>query len=352
MSRRRTVAASLAVALLAAGACSGGADPDPDETPGDPVDHLAGSCEPFMRFLGVQTAQAPVRVPQDPRVALAELQSVEAPDTASAAEVAEWDDWVARRASVLYTGGEISFDTPDLYHDLMSDCLASGYEQEDFGVSLDDADLPPFADPPDDGGIEVVEQGVQAMGADSAGDEMASYGVILENTSDLAVVNVSVSVSLVDDAGEPVHDASAVGTDVVPVLRPGERYGIGRTLYVDRPGAASVEVTGLDPDDVSDAGDVQWWPVDHDLITFPEIAVDPPTIVRSDNESYVLELTFESELATPARRDVFAIFRDGDDRVVGGVHELVEVRPGRGFGEIYEHYIVPGADHARTEVYM
>jgi hypothetical protein len=209
------------------------------------------------------------------------------------------------------------------------------------------------AQAPGGGGLKVVESGV-SMSADKLGDTMATYGVLLENTSaDQVAYDAQIFVTLLDSGGQPVSDRLEKSTRVSKTLRfaaPQQRIGLGQYVYVDRGRAVtSVRV---------EIGDSWWLPASGARIaplTTSELKADS----TDGGDAMRVTFTVDNGYAVAVKRVAIALVRNTAGAIVGGTgpeevkDSLGDFAPGRSQGEIRSLGSPPvGVDFSRTEVYV
>jgi hypothetical protein len=220
--------------------------------------------------------------------------------------------------------------------------------------------------------VRVAETGFSATpdpegvadGPEGIADNILSYGVVVENTSDYVAHNVSVDVRLLDAggntideiSGEPITDPSL--SQVLTRLLPGEHIGVGSTTPHFGAEVTDVRVE-LEPDLWSSVVDDVWA---HQPITTSEVATqrgrDGSTLTFTVDAAYTIEM-LRGRLRVESHYS--AIFRDGDGAVVGGAScctepggpdVTVELPPGRSQAALHLDDGTPAvADDARTEIY-
>ncbi|SFO17002.1 hypothetical protein [Amycolatopsis rubida] len=161
---------------------------------------------------------------------------------------------------------------------------------------------------PTGGGIEVVEKGVSSSG-------LASMGAVLRNTSDRIAYRTKVALKVVVSVNglPPGPIQGAPMTMEIPVMRPGERIGIGRTL---------INVGGNDKVDSADI-DVQtttWLPnvalgSFSPATTIYESTSRVPASPPADAIRYTEKSTNCRALSS---RRTAVVFRDASGKIVGG----------------------------------
>lgn len=204
------------------------------------------------------------------------------------------------------------------------------------------------AQAPGGGGLKVVESGV-SMTTDGRGDTMATYGVLLENTSrDHVAYDAEISVTMLDASGQPIGDRLEKATRVTKTLRfaaPRQRVGLGRYVYVDRGHTVtSVKV---------EIGAAWWLPASETRIA--PLATSGLTTTTDDTVH--IRFTVDNGYPIPVKRVAMALLRDAAGAIVGGTgpeevqESLGEFPPGRSPGEIESiGGAPPGLDLGRTEV--
>lgn len=201
---------------------------------------------------------------------------------------------------------------------------------------------------------------------DSAAYGSVSYGFVVENTSDQVITSLPITYRFLDAAGEVIvehrtafsDDDDTGDTESIPVLRPGERVGIGGMKYPGRPGAAEIQVEIGEPGDWMP--EAVWYEVngygrrDRGELTITDLDVRP----GDDNEpvtTFTVESSFEQDWQPTA---VYVVFYNSDGEVIGGADDAFSVgripADGATSGEVAldDPLEVPGIDPSRTEVYF
>lgn len=363
---RRAAGVAVGIAFVCTAGCSGGGK---DEGSGghdrgdggslsDPA--LVQACDAYEAYLTLNQTFQQAPVPQDFGRLLEPIEDVQPPPRIAP----EWEAWVEALESYVASLADPPVSTPELEPDpaiqdmWTQDCAAEGgYDMlPDDGLDREDDpdELPPYESPRDGGELRVAEQGFSSLD-DRRGDPepMVSYGVVVENTSDQVAAGVEVTVGLVDPAGQPITDiveGEATRTFTIPVLFPHQRFGVGTTSYVERPGVAGLEV-GFE-------SGTEWWPADHELIEFPEVTTSDVTTAHEADDTYTVSFTIDSPYPFAWMRttnQVYAVLRNGAGEIVGGAHDFLSggvVAAGTSAGRIHSGYPVPEVDDARTEVYV
>jgi hypothetical protein len=216
------------------------------------------------------------------------------------------------------------------------------------------------AQAPGGGGLRVVESGV-SMVSNSLGETMATYGILLENTSRTQVAfDAQVVITMLDAAGRLVTDTFENSDRVTDNLRfalPGQRVGLGRYTYVPRGRTvASVRV---------EFGDA-WWLPPADVRIAPLTTSRVTTsvtqiLIRGRYRPEVrVDFTVDNGYPIAVNRTPVALLRNAAGTIVGGTgpEEKAEsvfghFTPGRSKGEIRSiGSPPPGMDLTRTEVYV
>lgn len=199
--------------------------------------------------------------------------------------------------------------------------------------------------------------------------DAVSYGVVIENTSDLVLIDVPVTHRFLDAEGRVVRASEAdphppdVGPEVIPVLRPHEPLGFGGMRLVDRPGTAEIEVEIGEPED--------WEPEVRDEEQRAaqgergELAVTRVDLEPGGWDEPVV--TFSVESRYPSEQTLYtvdAIFYDVDGQVLGGADDVgvpenvladLIVPPGGsadGVVALDSPMLIPGIDPDLTEIHV
>lgn len=320
-------------------------------------------CGAFADYLGIRQAIQESRV-GDPRRLEGPLAAVEPPAALSGAwpAFAEWE-----RANIAAYTVDASHERrwPRFWVEPVPEsqevsevesfwdreCFtARGYEVTTV-ISETDPRLPPYDEPPDGRGVRVVDVGfTQGSWWREPGLHAYSYGVMVENTGDHVALDTKVEVRIAGNRQE----------HVIPVLLPGQRFGIGDEADLDQKWTE-------EPDVAIDAG--YWWPAAHDVIEYA--AMTTRDIITLEREFGSLELRFTissdypvtvGNVASRFPYETYAVpyvvFRDADGDIIGGASGEVStsVPPGLSFGRTSAN--VSGVlrpddiDHARTSVYF
>lgn len=168
----------------------------------------------------------------------------------------------------------------------------------------------------DDGEVAIVEQGHRAI-TDVAGEPQVTWGAMVENTSEEMVAVVQLKLAIRDADGESLnkqHGDYALDP-MVPAVLPGQRTGVGDTVYVDGPGVEKVDI---------EVQEVTWYPLGNASPDFGELKVSE---VKSEWVNKGEEVPYW-----------------GDDEIGSYVNErghlLLRFRVDSGYGRIIER---PGA---------
>ncbi|MCT2583393.1 hypothetical protein [Actinophytocola gossypii] len=177
--------------------------------------------------------------------------------------------------------------------------------------------------------IEVVDQGFATYRVEKPGikSDYLSYGFVVENVSDEVALTVRARVEFLDEAGEPVEDASQ-GHEFSVVL-PGQRMGVGGSdMYADttsdvRPTIAdmTVEITLITALDTPDGERYRKPPG-----AYAELEVGDPVVGGADPATVEVTNTYD----VPLKPKATAVVRDADGTIVGGMdsNATAQVQPG------------------------
>jgi hypothetical protein len=173
-----------------------------------------------------------------------------------------------------------------------------------------------------------------------------SYGVVLRYDGDLLLKAVSVTIQLLDAAGQPAGGPEGHTFELSRLL-PGEEVGLGDTIELDRGGVAEIRVEIGAP---SEAMTVEYAKAAADVVAVMDlVAADDPSSGWTSPYPGAWEVSFGFEASVPSdvstsavgRHSVsgsvpdpaedlrivsgwaHAIFRDGGGRIVGGASDLV-----------------------------
>jgi hypothetical protein len=188
-----------------------------------------------------------------------------------------------------------------------------------------------------------------AAGADF---DVASWGVVIENTSDMVATYTDVRVTLSDATGAVV--ASEVETAIV--LLPGTRLGTG--------GSATVE--DAPPTDVDvEIGSSQWLPRDIESVELAELEASRVAVTVDPAElDQVIGFSISSDYSTRRRAWATTVFRNRSGDLIGGTGReddsnvnYPDAEPDRTVfrlsqGEIRVGHAVPDIDVAQSEVFL
>ena len=252
----------------------------------------------------------------------------------------------------------------------------------------------PVAEPSDGGEVRLVDSGFsvypgpaepggtaeftsEAVAAGASFD-VASWGVVVENTSEWVATDVEVRVELVDADGAAVatHRYQWPGAETIVLLRPGQRFAMGHTDTLDWP---AERTTGPPARLEVEIGPTRWFPPDARGVEVPVIvangdstAAELPVVTADEvttgvepseiaGQDFVVSFRTESDADRTWPMSATAVFRDAGGRIVGGTSRTNDYRtaglpPGRlvsqgdGSGDIRLGLDVPGVDDARSEV--
>src|SRR5918998_2224919 len=200
---------------------------------------------------------------------------------------------------------------------------------------------PDDPEPTGDNAVVVVDEGFQPfMGGYDQDERTASYGFIIENTSDEVATDISISVSAFDASGTALASAS----HNVYVLRPGEKMGLGDEFYGEN--------------FASDVADVQIQvsePSEYGLEDVPEEGTLTAEGVTTTSDDYGLTTTFTARSTYGQQIDspqAYAIYRDAAGDIIGGSTGYVDFIAANGStaGEVTSWDLIPNV--ASTEVYI
>jgi hypothetical protein len=195
--------------------------------------------------------------------------------------------------------------------------------------------------------------------------EGVTYGIVLENTSDQALIGVPLTYRFLDGAGEVVPEPATPFSDRdltaeearIDVLGPGERFGFSGMRYRDRPGTQRVEVVVGEPE--------MWMPEAEFVLMFAGAVAPSEALSGEDIQvSYgsqnqpIVSLSVTSSVDQALDRPmVYAVLRDGAGRIVGGdgamLNEVIEGHTSVPAEIAVDDPLeVPGIDPRRVEVYF
>ena len=200
---------------------------------------------------------------------------------------------------------------------------------------------PDDPEPSGDNAVVVVDEGFQPfMGGYDQDERTASYGFILENTSDEVATDISISVSAFDASGTALASAS----HNIYVLRPGERMGIGDEFYGEN--------FATDVDDVQIQVSE---PSEYGLDDVPDDGTVTAEGINTTSDEYGLATTFTARSTYGEQLDspqAYAIYRDAAGKIIGGSTGYVDFIAANGStaGEVTSWDLIPNV--ASTEVYI
>lgn len=207
--------------------------------------------------------------------------------------------------------------------------------------TTDTTEGPDDPEPSGDNAVVVVDEGFQPfMGGYDQDERTASYGFILENTSDEVATDISISVSAFDASGTALASAS----HNVYVLRPGETMGLGDEFYGEN--------------FASDVAEVQIQvsePSEYGLDDVPDEGTLTAEGVTTTSDEYGLTTTFTATSTYGEQIDspqAYAIYRDAAGAIIGGSTGYLDfIAPnGSTAGEVTSWDLIPNV--ASTEVYI
>ncbi|GIF23169.1 hypothetical protein BJ973_000475 [Actinoplanes tereljensis] len=191
------------------------------------------------------------------------------------------------------------------------------------------------------GGLKVVEQGFTNLNSG------ASFGAIVENTSTSVAYRTRVTFGFSNN-GKPIEDIpSPLNTQEIPILRPGQRIGVGDTRVLAAPHSATAvevrlgETTWLTPDEAG-RGVLP--------VTTTDVRTEHP---NADYSGYLkISYTTASPTCRPlAWRGVATVLRNQSGTIVGGVLDGSANGCATGPHVTSPGRLLPAADDTRTEVY-
>ena len=207
--------------------------------------------------------------------------------------------------------------------------------------TTDTTEGPDDPEPSGDNAVVVVDEGFQPfMGGYDQDERTASYGFILENTSDEVATDISISVSAFDASGTALASAS----HNIYVLRPGERMGIGDEFYGEN--------FATDVDDVQIQVSE---PSEYGLDDVPDDGTVTAEGINTTSDEYGLATTFTARSTYGEQLDspqAYAIYRDAAGKIIGGSTGYVDFIAANGStaGEVTSWDLIPNV--ASTEVYI
>ncbi|KAB2340587.1 hypothetical protein [Actinomadura rudentiformis] len=224
---------------------------------------------------------------------------------------------------------------------------------------------------PDGGQLRLVDRGLSVFPgpgngarfrpeAKAAGRDynVVSWGILIENTSKWAATLTLVDVHLVDAAGVALSktDYDRPKAETIAVIRPGERFGMGLTQNLAKPGKPRKRLRT--PADLQvQIGQSAWFPPNSRSNEFVKITASE--IKTPHDGRATVSFTMES----PSHQQAWAtaLFRNAAGKIIGGTGHCEDsfgdqpervVAPGRSRGTINTRYVVPHVAAARTEVYL
>lgn len=211
--------------------------------------------------------------------------------------------WLAFAAAVALVGVGVIVGTRVVSSD-NRDANASPSQSSGPRSSPDTKATGPVA-PPSKGGLEVVDKGV---GRISGG---YSYGIILKNTSHLAVKSAQVTVTPLDSTGNRISEEGS-HADNTSVIMPGAQFGVGDFFSAAGGAVSDVRVK---------IHNVSWWPVRNSVRPFAKVTVtevDMSSRSTSDDMNVILHVRSGYGQHGPDIPTTYVIFRGADGKIVGG----------------------------------
>jgi hypothetical protein len=209
---------------------------------------------------------------------------------------------------------------------------------------------------PTAGELRVVEQGFTQIDGNG---KVVSVGAVVENESDAVAYRTPVHIKVFDAShSQATTDSGGLLSQVIPVLMPGERIGVGAWAYLRSDSvtgnvthAASVEL---------ELGPSQWFPPDDSAAFFAAITTTHKhtQLTTTGGPAYgSIAFTAESPYCQSITdRGVATVFRNSDGLIIGG--NLAEVfprgcEPGQADKSATITAGIPGGfDDARTSHYL
>ncbi|WP_091448874.1 hypothetical protein [Actinokineospora iranica] len=205
---------------------------------------------------------------------------------------------------------------------------------------------------PEAGGLRVVEQGFSYPANEWRG---ASVGAMLENTSDSIAYHTKITFTLLDADNQGIVGYGAED-DLIPIIMPHQRIGVGETVYPATPVAAESTVTGFRVNTET----AQWLPSDALGDDYAPVTAEYRGAVHRNHKppnTSQLHFVTKTDNCRPMRGwSPIALFRDGSGTLIGGTNTYVGLsagctRPGVEKWVTVRGLLPDAADDARTELY-
>lgn len=220
---------------------------------------------------------------------------------------------------------------------------------------------------PDHGGLVVVEQGFTPITDDPLGPPAVTIGALVENTSGMVAYRTQVTFTMLDPSGAVVPDKEQAAVNssrqVIPVIRPGERVGIGSvalTVDRDRPKdpavpVGSVRVT-LDSTHwvPPTSGGASFAPVTTRIQSSGRVFADGiGPLQQGIHADYIITSGYCQPIAGAHGA---LLWRDSTGKLIGGARafpltDFITCRPGQQTSWAVGNGVPKAADAAKTEVY-
>ncbi|ADD44431.1 hypothetical protein Snas_4790 [Stackebrandtia nassauensis DSM 44728] len=162
------------------------------------------------------------------------------------------------------------------------------------------------------GGVEVAEDGVNLAKASDIAD--VTFGVLVENSSDLVARDVTVKMTLKQKSGPTLRNTdgeSVVRKSTIPYVMPGKEFGTGEDVRVpigeveDAPSVKTEITVG------------EWWQPNNDVHEFASISATVTN--KQDDPDDHINVTVDSQYCDDAGvAKAGVIFRDSAGKIIYG----------------------------------
>ncbi|MGH9195989.1 MAG: hypothetical protein ACRD1T_09645, partial [Acidimicrobiia bacterium] len=184
------------------------------------------------------------------------------------------------------------------------------------GVARESEPRPsPHSQPTDDGSIKVVKKGVSRTLTRDDSSRMTSYGVVVENTSDMVATGVKIRIRVLGPQGTLIKDrddpkSSYTKSREIYYVQPGEKQGVGGAIFHTEGAASRLDV---------DIRVGAWWSPESPPEVMPKVEFRDITIKRELNGDAEFSLTADVAKGDGSVFCIQVVILNANDEVTGGV---------------------------------
>lgn len=207
--------------------------------------------------------------------------------------------------------------------------------------------------------LKVVESGFSVGPGSTPGDPVLTFGAVVENTSELVVQGVTVTIDVRGADGNHIYRRLEDPKEITRLL-PGERFGFGHSIYMSTTEISEVRVELSGP---------EAWdrPENVEAALMGTLSAGGVTTSTGFLGEPVVQFTAASTFAGAVTPYGYAIFRNAAGKIVGGMSQNVgPIAPGKSVPAVIPGAVtltetlmenegfmaIPGVDLAKTEVFL